>query len=215
LFTPPPKRRGRGRPRVRGKRLRSPEQQARSKHAKWKKVQVEVYGKTATVRVLVIDALWYVAAGSELIRLVLVRGFPGHDHDDVFVCTDTTLCPRQIIENYSRRWSLEVTFHESKGKLGLEDPQNRTEHAVERTAPMALIAYSLTVLWYAKVGHGCRAARLPTMPWYDKNGSVTFSDMLATLRRASWAERLLDPHASTADLQKTIRPLVDYVSAAA
>jgi hypothetical protein len=217
LFAPPPKlRRGRkGRPRVRGKRLPSPQQLARSKRAKWKKVEVEVYGKTATVRGLVIDALWYVAAGSELMRLVLVRGFPGHGHDDVFVSTDTAMSPRDIIEAYSRRWPLEVTFHESKGKLGLEDPQNRTEHAVERTAPMALIAYSLTVLWYTRVGHGCRAARLPTMPWYDKAGAITFSDMLATVRRASWAQRLLDPHASAADLRKTIRPLVDYVSAAA
>ena len=162
LFAPPPRpRRGqKGRPRVRGKRLPSPQQQARSKRAKWKKVEVEVYGKTATVRVLVIDALWYVAAGSELMRLVLVRGFPGHDHDDVFVCTDTAMSPRQIIEAYSRSWSLEVTFHESKGKLGFEDPQNRTEHAVERTAPMALTprrvrrvrprAWALTVAFFRR-----------------------------------------------------------------
>lgn len=217
LFAPAPKtRRGqKGRPRVRGRRLPSPEQLARSKRAKWKRVQVQVYGKTATVHVLLIDALWYVAAGTELMRLILVRGFPGHDHDDVFVCTDTTMSPRQIIETYSRRWSLEVTFHDAKGKLGFEDPQNRTERAVERTAPMALMAYSLTVLWYTRVGHGCRAARVPTLPWYDKNGAVTFSDMLATLRRASWAERLFDPGASASDLRKTIRPLVDYVSAAA
>jgi hypothetical protein len=217
LYAPPPKpRRGqRGRPRVRGKRLPSPQKQARSKRAKWKKVEVEVYGKTATVSVLVIDALWYVAAGSELVRLVLVRGFPGHDHDDVFVCTDTTMGPRQIIEAYSRRWPLEVTFHEAKGKLGFEDPQNRTERAVERTAPMALIAYSLVVFWYVCRGQNTRAAHLPSMPWYDKGNAPTFSDMLATLRRASWAERLSDPGASAADLRKRIRPLVDYVSAAA
>jgi hypothetical protein len=217
LFAPPPKpRRGqKGRPRVRGKRLPSPQQQARSKRAKWKKVEVEVYGKTATVRVLVIDALWYVAAGSELMRLVLVRGFPGHERDDVFVCTDPRLSPHEIIEAYSRRWSLEVTFHEAKGKLGFEDPQNRTERAVERTAPMALIAYSLVVFWYVRCGQNTRAAQLPSMPWYDKGNAPTFSDMLATLRRASWAERLFDPGASAADLRKRIRPLVDYVSAAA
>lgn len=215
LFAPPAKRRGRGRPRVRGKRLPSPEKQARSKRARWKKVEVQVYGRVATVRVLVIDALWYVAAGSELMRLVMVRGFPGHDHDDVFVSTDTDMSPREIIEAYSRRWSLEVAFHESKGKLGFEDPQNRTEHAVERTAPMALIGYSLTVLWYTQVGCKSRAARLPIMPWHQKNAAPTFSDMLATVRRASWAERILDPDATAADLRKTIRPLVDYVSAAA
>jgi hypothetical protein len=217
LYEPPPRRRRgqMGRPRVRGKRVASPEKRARSQHAPWKKVAVHVYGKNVTVRVLIIDALWYVAAGSELVRLVVVRDFPGHERDDVFVSTDPKMSPAQIIEAFSRRWSLEVTFHDSKGKLGLEDPQNRTERAVERTAPMALVAHTLVVLWYAQSGQRTRAARLPNMPWYAHKAGVTFSDMLATLRRASWAERLADPHTTAAVLRKRLRPLVDYVTAAA
>jgi len=204
-----------GRPRVRGGRLQAPGVQAADKKARWQRAEVTVYGKTVTIRVLVIDALWYVAAGSELMRLVVVRGFPGHERDDVFVSTDATLSAKAIVERFSERWLLEVTFHESKGKLGFEDPQNRTEHAVERTAPMALWAYTLVVLWYAETGHRLRAARLPVLPWYDRKTAPAFSDMLATLRRASWAQRLSDPGATAADLRKRIRPLVDYVSAAA
>ena len=66
--------------------------------------------------------------------------------------TDPILSPRTIIEAFARRWSLEVTFHETKGKLGFEDPQNRTERAVERTAPFAFIAYTLVFVWYALMG---------------------------------------------------------------
>jgi hypothetical protein len=165
--------------------------------------------------VLVIDGLWFIAAAGEVMRLVVVRGYPGHERDDVFVSTDPKMTPVQIIEAFARRWSLAVTFHDSKGKLGLEDPQNRTEHAVERTAPMALLAYSLVVLWYAQTGHSTRAARLPSMPWYANKTAVTFSDMLATLRRASWSARIFDLGASAAILRKRIQPLVDYVSAAA
>lgn len=139
---------------------------AKRSDARWKKLVVQVYGRTVTVRVLVIDALWYVAAGSELIRHIVVRDFPGHERDDVFVSTDATLSPRGIIESFARRWSLEVTFHETKGKLGFEDPQNRTERAVERTAPFAFIAYTLVIVWYVLHGHGSRAAQLPSMPWY-------------------------------------------------
>src|SRR5213075_2524557 len=132
----------------------------------WKKVVIDVYGRTVTVRVLKIDALWYVAAGSEQVRLIVVRDFPGHKKDDVFVSTDPKLSPRHIIESFSKRWSLEVTFHEVKGKLGFSDPQNRTELAVERTAPFALWMYSLVVLWYLAVGQKLRAARGRIMPWY-------------------------------------------------
>jgi SRSO17 transposase len=199
-----------GRPRVRGARLPSPEKQA--KNARWKRVDVTAYGRTARVRVLVIDALWYVAAHSELVRLVVVRDFPGHKHDDVFLSTDPTMDAKSIIETFARRWSLEHTFHECKGKLGLEDPQNRTDRAVERTAPMALWLHSLVVLWYLASGQNSRAARQPTLPWYKKT-TPTFTDMLATLRRASWAERLSDPHASVQTLRKRLRPLVDALAA--
>lgn len=217
LYAPAaPKQRGQmGRPRTRGKRVASPGTRAKTKTAPWKKVVVDVYGRTVTVRVLVIDALWYVAAGSELVRQVVVRDFPGHERDDVFVSTDSALSARSIIESFARRWSLEVTFHDAKGKLGFEDPQNRAERAVERTAPLAFVSYSLTVLWYVLQGQHGRAAKLPILPWYTHKAGVTFSDMLATLRRASWRERLLDPDSTVTDLRKRLRPLVDYVASAA
>jgi hypothetical protein len=217
LYAPAPtRRRGQmGRPSVRGKRIASPAWWARRKNTRWEKIDVTVYGRTVTVRVWVIDALWYVAAGSDVVRLVVVRDFPGHEKDDVFVSTDPTLSPRHIIESFSKRWSLEVTFHEAKGKLGFEDPQNRTERAVERTAPLALIGYSLTVLWYLQHGQHTRAAQLPALPWYTHKAGTTFSDMLATLRRASWSERLFDPASSPRELRKRLAPLVDYVASAA
>jgi hypothetical protein len=43
------------------------------------------------LRIRVIDASWYIAAGSAVVRLVLVRDFHGHEKDDVFVSTDPTL----------------------------------------------------------------------------------------------------------------------------
>jgi hypothetical protein len=217
LYTPAPARKKgqMGRSRVRGKRLLSPEQQARKKNASWKTVTVTVYGRVATVRVLVIDALWYVASGGEQIRLVLVRGFPGHEKDDVFVCTDTKLSPRYVIETYAKRWSLEVTFRETKGKLGFEDPCNRTERAVERTAPLALVSHSLVVLWYVMDGQRSLAARLPVLPWYTHKAGVTFADMLSTLRRASFRKRLFDPASSPRELRKRLTPFVDYVAMAA
>jgi hypothetical protein len=64
-------------------------------------------------------------------------------------------------------------------------------------------------------GQRSKAANLPALPWYTHKAGVTFSDMLATLRRTSWRERLLDPGASVHDLRKRLRPLVDHVASAA
>jgi hypothetical protein len=217
LYALPPARdpKHRGRPRLRGARLASPGARADAKKTPWRRVEVTVYGKTVRVRVLVIDALWYVAAGSELMRLVVVRDYPGHDKDDVFVSTNPSLDANTIVETFSNRWALEVTFQETKGKLGLEDPQNRTERAVERTAPLALWLYTLVVIWYVGIGTRLRVARTKTLPWYPHKVAPAFSDMIATLRRASWAERLLDPCSANPTLRKTIAPLLHYLDAAA
>jgi hypothetical protein len=212
----PPRRQGQmGRPRVRGEKLPSPKAYAAAQDARWQSVNVTAYGRAATVKVLVIDALWYIVAGSELMRLVVVRDFPGHDHDDVFVCTDPSMSSEVIIKHFCRRWSLEVTFQETKGKLGFEEPQNRTELAVHRTAPFALCLYSLIVLWYLQAGKEIRAACPSKTPWYLSKTAPAFSDMLATLRRASWSERLLNPYGNDSTFRKRIEPLLACLDAAA
>jgi hypothetical protein len=202
----------RGRPRIKGDRLPSPGARARSGRG-WTKLRVEVYGKKATVQVKVFDALWYVVAGGRLLRFVLIRDWPGHADDDVLVATELQLSARDIIQRYCLRWKLEVTFEDAKGKLGFEDPQNRTDKAVERTAPMALLTYSLAVVWYATTGYRSPGARVVQYPWYAKT-VPTFSDILATLRREAWRQRLLDPARPDRRLQKSVAPLLDAAAAA-
>lgn len=200
-----------GRPRVKGKRVPSPGQRAR-RAAGWLRLKVEVYGRTVRVRVKVFDALWYSVSGGRLLRFVLVRGWPGHRDDDVFCSTDVSTEPKQMIQDYCLRWPLEVTFHEVKGKLGFEEPQNRTERAVERTAPMSLWTYTLTVAWYITAGTSLKAARLlPQLPWYSKKAPA-FSDMLAALRRESWRHRLLESSSPALARQKSLAPLLHAVS---
>ena len=208
-----PQRQRLGRPRIKGIRLASPLARARSSKG-WRRLRVEVYGRSVTVQVKVFDALWYVVAGGRSLRFVLVRGWPGHREDDVFCSTDLSLNAEDIITNYCVRWSIEVTFQETKGKLGFEDPQNRTQRAVERTAPMALCVYTLTVVWYIQVGHRLRSAGLPSFPWYTKVVPA-FSDMLAALRRETWRHGLLDPLPLTPRHQKSVAPLLDAVAYAA
>jgi hypothetical protein len=207
-----PRRQRMGRPRVKGSRLPSPKQRGRSPEG-WRRVKVEVYGKVVAVKVKVFDLLWYRAAGGRLLRFVLVRGWPGHREDDVFCSTDLSLSAEQMIESYCLRWSLEVTFAETKGKLGFEDTQNRTERAVERTAPMALWVYTLRRL---VSDHRKEPEDIPptAVPWYRKEVPA-FSDMLAALRRESWGRRLLDPAGFDRSDQKSIAPLLDAIGYAA
>ena len=94
---------------------------------------------------------------------------------------------RQILTAYSYRWAIECTFENCKQFLGLEDPANRLPKAVERTAPMALMVYSLVVVWFHQTGH--RFVRFPIRPWYQRKQEPSFADLLTTLRHVSLEEK--------------------------
>jgi hypothetical protein len=209
LYAPPPPYSGVGRPRVKGERLHSPEQRARK--GRWSKLDVVIYGRPVTVRVQVFNALWYIVGGCRSMRFVLVRGWPGHERDDVLVSTDLSMDAVEIIEGYCKRWSLEETFGWAKSKLGFEDPHNRTEHAVQRTAPMALWAYSIVILWYLQWARRRKTLPMRQDRWYPEKQAPSFADMLATLRRQCWTIWVSDQAQRGRLDQKSLAPLLDVV----
>ncbi len=99
------------------------------------------------------QALYYTAGKDRLLTIVLTRDTEGKRPDHRFYCTRLEWSAREILSAYASRWALEVTFEGAKQVLGLEDPANRLPKAVRRTAPMALVLYSLVVLWFDQVGH--------------------------------------------------------------
>ena len=74
--------------------------------------------------------------------------------------------------------------YNAKQMMGLEDPANRTAQAVERTAPLGLALYGLTLIWFHRDGH--RSLSYPDRPWYPSKEEPSYADILAALRRESW-----------------------------
>jgi hypothetical protein len=188
LYEPAPEKKpGRGAPRKKGARLSTKEEWANDGSA-WTTLSFNQYGLHTTLEIKTRQGLYYKAGKDRLLTFVLTRDLEGERPMQIFYCTDLTLDVRSILSAYSCRWSIEVTHHDAKQYLGLEDPANRLPLAVERTAPMAMFLYSLTVLWYAKHGH--EHVRFPNRPWYPRKREPSFADMLTTLRRMTWEEKL-------------------------
>lgn len=207
--------RGVGRPRVKGKRLPSPEELAKDRSRRWKRVMLEIYGREVTMQTKSIRCTWPTVAGSRMVRVVRTRDPKGLLADRTFFCTDPASSIDSIIVTVSRRWQLEVAFRNAKQSMGLEDAQNgwwrrarlrrRTKKkagpqahpekgrkAVEHTTPFGFIIYGLVALWYLEHGEPDRDvadARLRA-PWYVHKATPSFVDMLAALRREIWIERL-------------------------
>lgn len=189
LYAPAPKETKvrRGPPRKKGDRLKSMEAWAQDS-SRWQTHHFDQYGLHGSLQTKTRTGLYYKAGKDRLLRFVLSRDTVGDRPTRIFYSTKVDLAPREILSFFSLRWSIEVTHFDCKQHLGLEDPANRTEKAVQRTAPMAMFLYSLTIVWYATEGR--QDFQIPHRPWYWWKEEPSFADMLTTLRRKSWEDQL-------------------------
>jgi hypothetical protein len=189
LYEPAPPRtaRTRGRARKKGKRLPAMKQWAEDASQSWTRFDFDQFGLHAALEVKTIKALYYKAGGDRLLTIVLVRDLQGDRPYQMFYCTKLDWTARQILCTYACRWAIECTFENCKQLLGLEDPANRLPKAVARTAPMALMIYSMIVVWFHQTGS--QSLRFPFRPWYVHKKEPSFADMLTTLRRVSCEEK--------------------------
>jgi SRSO17 transposase len=212
LYEPaPPKPEGtKGRRRTKGNRLPKMKQWAEDASRPWTKLKFNQFGLHATLAVKTIRALYYTAGADRLLTIVLVRDLEGKRPDQMFYCTKLDWTARQILSTYACRWAIECTFENCKQLLGFEDAANRVPKAVQRTAPMALVVYSLVIAWFHQTGH--QSVRLPYRPWYRTKQEPSFADMLTTLRRLSYQEQTERPPSKRCSLKTVIAQLTEFLS---
>jgi SRSO17 transposase len=174
---PPPRQPGqRGRARKRGQRLASPREMLAGRA---RRVTIEVYGRKERVRLAEVAAIWE-GDLNRMLRVVAVQSLGGEKRQQAFYSTCREASSEQVLGWYAQRWAIEQTFQESKGHLGFQEPQGWSRLAVERTAPLAMLLYSLIVVWFASHGH--HKWQAPDRPWYRSKRGPAFVDMLNTLR---------------------------------
>lgn len=171
-----------GRPRKRGERLPTPEQMLRQRA---RRAVLTLYGRKDHVRIVETVAYWYGVPG-RLLKIVVVEPLRGGRPIQAFYSTRVEQSAEQLLADYAERWSIEEAFQGSKSHLGFAEPQGWSRLSVLRTAPIAMLLYSVIVLWFARTGHV--DYRPPVRPWYRTKTRPSFADMLATLKRESLRE---------------------------
>lgn len=185
LYRPPPKRRSPkgGRPAQKGRKLAAPRDVV--KRSGRKRLRVSWYGgSTRRVEVVTGTGLWYKGGqGVVDVRWVFVHDLDGTHRDEYFFSTDPSMTPKEIIETFTGRWSIEVTFQELRAHLGLETTRGWTKQTVLRAAPSLFGLYSVVALAYAALPE--RQARAGRVEWAGKI-ETTFSDAIAAVRQQLW-----------------------------
>jgi DDE superfamily endonuclease len=189
LHEPPPERTRHtiGRPRVVGKRLPALEQVLQDPDTVWQKFTLDWYGEgERTLEICTGTALWYHYGSDPLpIRWVLTRDPSGKRPPKAIFSTDPTQSAEQI-SDFMKRWSLEVTFEESRAHLGIETQRQWSDLAIERSTPLLFGLYSLVTL-FGQALHPDGCVPVAQAAWYRKQADA-FRDVLAVLRRHVWGQ---------------------------
>jgi hypothetical protein len=198
-----------GRPRKRGAQLPTP---AEMLDQRARRVELCIYGRHELARLSDIVARVF-SVPERPLRAVAVEALEGGRGREAFYSTCVDATGEQVLIWYALRWSVEVTFRDCKQHLGFEEPQGWTRQAVQRTAPMGMLLYSLIVHWYCQEGH--KHYRALPRPWYPEKPHESFADMLGTLRRRSLRESISAWAPSGPGSQKIVRLLEDILALAA
>ena len=186
LVAPPPNYSGKGRPRVKGKKLPAPAEMVAS-IMKGQRLDVAWYGGgRRRVEVVTGTGAWY-KSGRPLVpvRWIFVRDLTGTHRDEYFFTTESTMSPRMVIETYTGRWNIETTFQEVRSYLRLETTRGWSRNTVLRVAPCLFGLYTVVGYLYAELPS--QYARVRVVDWPGKR-DVTFSDAITAVRRWLWQE---------------------------
>jgi len=177
-----------GRPRVVGQRLPALETVLQHPETLWQKFTLDWYGQgKRTLEICTGTALWYRSGYDPLpIRWVLTRDPLGKRPAKAIFSTDPTQTAEQIIQDFMKRWSLEVTFEEGRAHLGIETQRQWSDLAIERSTPLLFGLYSLVAL-FGRALHPDGQILVAQAAWYRKQ-TATFRDVLAAVRRHLWGD---------------------------
>lgn len=177
-----------GRPRVVGKRLPALEQVWQDPETVWQKLTRDWYGEGERTREMCTGTARWDRSGSDPfpLRWVLTRDPSGKHPPKAIFATDPTQSAEQIISDFLKRWSLDVTFEEGRAHLGIETQRPWSDLASERSTPLLFGLDSLVTLFgHAVHPDGC--VPVAQAAWYRKQ-AATFRDVLAAVRRHVWGQ---------------------------
>jgi len=193
----------RGRRRIYGAPLPTPEQIRRDESIPWQTVRIHAAGKWHDFRFKTLSPLrWRATGDAHDLRLVVIaplgyrirKGAPIAFRKPAYlICTDPDLPLDRLIQSYIWRWDIEVNFRDEKTLLGVGQAQVRTPSSVEGVPQLIVAAYA-TLLLAAKRAFAIANDKLslPKPKWRAKRKKprTTTSDLIQQMRAEMWGKAL-------------------------
>jgi DDE superfamily endonuclease len=175
-----------GRPRVKGERLPPLGQMIEESQTAWTRIRVPWdNGRRRGLDVTSGTAVWYRIGQPVLpVRWVLVRDPTGQHNPRAYFSTRLSDRPREVVQAFIKRWTIETTFEESRAHLGIATQRQWSDRAIERTTPCLFGLFSVVAL-LAHALYPDGKIPIQRTAWYAKS-QATFADVLAAVRQHLW-----------------------------
>jgi hypothetical protein len=211
---PPKRKKSTGRPRLRGRKMARPVNYVARRPSQWRKTTL-ASGRAFETQAW--QALWWVVFRQRPVRAVASRRPGSRRKPEFFYTTDLTLTVDEVLGHYLDRWRIECLFHEVKETMGFEDPQCRTEKAVERTPAFLLCTAGVVKYWFLVRGER-ETVRFRPRWWREMKGAPaipSFSEMLAAMRREILTHAFSCRSGFQANHAETLKTLINSIAHAA
>lgn len=190
---------GKGRRRVYGKELPTPEQIRQDESIPWQQVEAYAAGRPHSFDVKVVGPLRWKGAGGRNLKVVVIRplGYrPSKDSRILYrnpaylICTDSNLELTTLLQAYLWRWEIEVSFRDQKTLLGLGEAQVRNTNSVANVPEFISAIYAY--LHLAAIRAGIHSNTIPAPKWQNQHTDkrATTSQMISLLRAELWGKAL-------------------------
>jgi len=205
----------RGRPRLKGKRRPTLQALANDPTTAWTQLKIDNwYGEgEREVEVCTETAVWYHSGlPPVLLRWLMIRDPRGKFATQALLSTNPAHSSQEMLTWFVRRWTMEVTFAESRAHLGVETQRQWKASAIARTTPALFGLFSLVTLMAERL-------REPESDWtrqaaWYKKEQPTFSDAIALVRRQLWQQENYSTSVATTDVIKIPRELFERLTEA-
>jgi hypothetical protein len=198
LYALPEPAKGRGRRRVYGEAVPTPEQYRQDDSIPWQQTKAFLDGQLIDIELKAVGPLRWRASGERDLRLVIIRPLayrPAQGRhllyrDPIYlVCTDPGLPLPQLVQAYLWRWEVEVGFRDQKTLLGSGEAQVRKPEAVGRVPALIAAAYGFLHLAAKDQDLACQ---LPRPRWNPSKPAQRISTQQAInlFRAELWGQAL-------------------------
>jgi hypothetical protein len=184
---------GKGRRRLYGDRLPTPEALRRDAAVPWTQVEACAAGRTHRFDVKALPAARWEGAGGRTVQVVAVRPLACRPRRGAkllyrepayLVCSDPGMPLGELLQAYLWRWEIELNFRDEKTVLGAGEAQVRRPGSVEDVPALVVASYACLLL----AGERCGCAALARPKWRppEVGARMTTQEMQGLFRAELW-----------------------------